>query len=133
MVSSKLQLFLIITTAIASTLILPALPIEASPLATISCNSHSSADHVCNRKSTVIDQSYGEGERPSSWKTNGAGKKDTRKRDLIGSSPPICNEQCRPCNPCVRVIVSIQSSSHLPNEYYPEAWRCQCGSTQYDP
>ncbi|KAH6556826.1 hypothetical protein KP509_1Z153000 [Ceratopteris richardii] len=61
-------------------------------------------------------------------------KASSMKRGLVGSIPPVCHEQCKPCNPCVRVAVSIQTSgSALPNEYYPEAWRCQCGSSQFDP
>ncbi|KAH7445391.1 hypothetical protein KP509_01G006500 [Ceratopteris richardii] len=67
-------------------------------------------------------------------RTTDVRKASSMKKGLVGSIPPVCHEPCQTCNPCVRVAVSIQTSgSVLPNEYYPEAWRCQCGSSQFDP
>ncbi|KAH7405109.1 hypothetical protein KP509_15G056800 [Ceratopteris richardii] len=50
-------------------------------------------------------------------------KASSMKKGLVGSIPPVCHEPCQTCN----------LGSVLPNEYYPEAWRCQCGSSQFDP
>eukprot|EP00249_Psilotum_nudum_P004660 c18165_g1_i1 orf=907-1455(+) len=55
------------------------------------------------------------------------------KRSLIGSSPPTCTSKCQDCTPCITVVVPIHSVTTFPNEYYAEAWRCQCNDTIYNP
>ncbi|GMH18839.1 hypothetical protein Nepgr_020680 [Nepenthes gracilis] len=50
-----------------------------------------------------------------------------------GSSPPSCRSKCGRCAPCKAVHVTIQPGVTVPLEYYPEAWRCKCGSKLYMP
>ncbi|KAJ7534857.1 hypothetical protein O6H91_12G020400 [Diphasiastrum complanatum] len=51
----------------------------------------------------------------------------------LGSAPPQCTSKCRGCTPCKAVRVPIQPGMIKLAEYYPEAWRCQCGGNQYMP
>ncbi|THU59414.1 hypothetical protein C4D60_Mb07t01910 [Musa balbisiana] len=50
-----------------------------------------------------------------------------------GSSPPTCRDRCGRCFPCWPVHVVIQPGRSVPLEYYPEAWRCKCGSKLFMP
>ncbi|CAD5189747.1 unnamed protein product [Musa acuminata subsp. malaccensis] len=50
-----------------------------------------------------------------------------------GSSPPTCWARCGRCFPCRPVHVAIQPGRSVPLEYYPEAWRCKCGSKLFMP
>ncbi|KAK3042216.1 hypothetical protein RJ639_001336 [Escallonia herrerae] len=50
-----------------------------------------------------------------------------------GSSPPTCRSKCGRCSPCRPVQVPIQPGLSIPLEYYPEAWRCKCGSKLFMP
>ncbi|KAG6516798.1 EPIDERMAL PATTERNING FACTOR-like protein 5 [Zingiber officinale] len=57
----------------------------------------------------------------------------TRRR-LVGSLPPSCRARCGRCFPCRPVQVAIQQAGRIvPEEYYPEAWRCECGSKLFMP
>ncbi|KAK4757673.1 hypothetical protein SAY87_018974 [Trapa incisa] len=51
----------------------------------------------------------------------------------IGSSPPTCQSKCGQCSPCQPVHVPFHPGIGLPLEYYPEAWRCKCGSKLFMP
>lgn len=59
---------------------------------------------------------------------------DPRRR-LVGpgSSPPTCRSRCGRCTPCRAVRVAIQPGIGTQWEYYPEVWRCKCGSKLYMP
>ncbi|XP_030543465.1 EPIDERMAL PATTERNING FACTOR-like protein 4 [Rhodamnia argentea] len=60
----------------------------------------------------------------------------TARRRLLagpGSSPPTCRAKCGRCSPCKPVHVPIHPGLSLPLEYYPEAWRCKCGSKLFMP
>ncbi|PON79983.1 EPIDERMAL PATTERNING FACTOR-like protein [Parasponia andersonii] len=50
-----------------------------------------------------------------------------------GSSPPTCRWKCGRCAPCKPVHVPIQPGLSIPLEYYPEAWRCECGNKLFMP
>ncbi|RZR97748.1 hypothetical protein BHM03_00026990 [Ensete ventricosum] len=50
-----------------------------------------------------------------------------------GSSPPTCRARCGRCFPCRPVHVAIEPGRSVPLEYYPEAWRCKCGSKLFMP
>ncbi|KAK8923878.1 EPIDERMAL PATTERNING FACTOR-like protein 4 [Platanthera zijinensis] len=50
-----------------------------------------------------------------------------------GSSPPTCRLRCGRCFPCRPVHVAIQPGRSVPLEYYPEAWRCECGNRLFMP
>ncbi|XP_042440905.1 polygalacturonase-like [Zingiber officinale] len=60
---------------------------------------------------------------------------EARRRLLIGpgSWPPNCRARCGRCRPCVTVHVAIQPGRTMPLEYYPEAWRCECGNKLFTP
>ncbi|XP_057959757.1 EPIDERMAL PATTERNING FACTOR-like protein 4 [Malania oleifera] len=60
---------------------------------------------------------------------------DLTRRRLAGpgSSPPTCRSKCGKCTPCKPVHVPIQPGLSLPQEYYPEAWRCKCGDKLFMP
>ncbi|XP_031478183.1 EPIDERMAL PATTERNING FACTOR-like protein 5 isoform X2 [Nymphaea colorata] len=62
------------------------------------------------------------------WRCSGS-----RRRELIGSAPPTCRYKCGRCSPCRAVHVPIQPGWSRPMEYYPEAWRCQCGNKLFMP
>ncbi|XP_041001332.1 EPIDERMAL PATTERNING FACTOR-like protein 5 [Juglans microcarpa x Juglans regia] len=51
----------------------------------------------------------------------------------FGSSPPTCRSKCGRCSPCSPVRVPIHPTLSTPLEYYPEAWRCQCGNKHFMP
>lgn len=53
----------------------------------------------------------------------------------LGSSPPTCTRRCGNCNPCKGVLVPIHTSRDSQNasDYYPLAWRCQCGGHLFTP
>ncbi|MQL76323.1 hypothetical protein Taro_008711 [Colocasia esculenta] len=57
------------------------------------------------------------------------------RRRLIGpgSSPPTCRARCGRCAPCRPVRVAIHPGRIVPMDYYPEAWRCKCGSHLFMP
>ncbi|XP_059448247.1 EPIDERMAL PATTERNING FACTOR-like protein 4 [Corylus avellana] len=58
----------------------------------------------------------------------------TRRTPLgLGSSPPSCRSKCGRCSPCNPVHVPIHPGLTTPLEYYPEAWRCQCGKKLFMP
>ncbi|KAE8022669.1 hypothetical protein FH972_008452 [Carpinus fangiana] len=58
----------------------------------------------------------------------------TRRTPLgLGSSPPSCRSNCGRCSPCYPVHVPIHPGLTTPLEYYPEAWRCQCGNKLFMP
>ncbi|XP_072982010.1 EPIDERMAL PATTERNING FACTOR-like protein 5 [Typha latifolia] len=58
----------------------------------------------------------------------------TRRRLVgVGSFPPTCRGRCGSCFPCGAVHVTIQPGLIFPLEYYPEAWRCKCGSKLFMP
>ncbi|GMY27330.1 EPIDERMAL PATTERNING FACTOR-like protein 4 [Fagus crenata] len=57
----------------------------------------------------------------------------SRRRLGLGSSPPTCRSKCGRCSPCKPVHVAIHPGMTTPLEYYPEAWRCQCGNKLYMP
>eukprot|EP00249_Psilotum_nudum_P004447 c17969_g3_i1 orf=264-770(+) len=61
-------------------------------------------------------------------------KSPRRKLSGPGSAPPTCISKCGSCTPCKPIRVPIQpgNSAGL-TEYYPEAWRCQCGQKLYMP
>ncbi|KAH9682481.1 EPIDERMAL PATTERNING FACTOR-like protein 4 [Citrus sinensis] len=70
--------------------------------------------------------------------TGGAQEKETRVLDQKrisgpGSSPPTCRSKCGRCSPCKPVHVPIQPGLSMPLEYYPEAWRCNCGNKLFMP
>lgn len=50
-----------------------------------------------------------------------------------GSSPPRCNSKCGKCTPCKAVHVLVPPGTTVTAEYYPEAWRCECGNKLYVP
>ncbi|MED6171150.1 hypothetical protein PIB30_038054 [Stylosanthes scabra] len=50
-----------------------------------------------------------------------------------GSSPPSCKSKCGWCSPCDPVHVPVQPGFIIRLEYYPEAWRCKCGSKLFMP
>ncbi|KAI4342714.1 hypothetical protein MLD38_027304 [Melastoma candidum] len=51
-----------------------------------------------------------------------------------GSSPPTCRSKCGRCAPCRVVHMPIHPGRvSVPLEYYPEAWRCKCGSALFMP
>eukprot|EP00250_Pteridium_aquilinum_P034876 c824_g1_i1 orf=362-763(+) len=61
-------------------------------------------------------------------------------RTLLGSSPPRCVKRCGSCTPCKSTVVPIHinvegsfTPSKSESEYYPVAWRCQCGGKIYYP
>lgn len=56
-------------------------------------------------------------------------------RLLVGSSPPTCHGKCGTCFPCNPIHVSIGSprGALSQQEYYPEVWRCKCGSRYFLP
>ncbi|KAJ7234605.1 hypothetical protein O6H91_14G051200 [Diphasiastrum complanatum] len=60
-------------------------------------------------------------------------KFEKRHLNGLGSAPPHCNYKCRSCNPCTAVHVPIKPGLIKLAEYYPEAWRCQCGGRLYVP
>ncbi|XP_062150214.1 EPIDERMAL PATTERNING FACTOR-like protein 5 [Alnus glutinosa] len=51
----------------------------------------------------------------------------------LGSAPPTCRSKCDRCSPCNPVHVPIHPGVSTPLEYYPEAWRCQCGNKLFMP
>lgn len=61
------------------------------------------------------------------------------KRTLVGSSPPKCFKRCGSCSPCKSAVVPIHINAEgsltvsSESEYYPVAWRCQCGGKTYNP
>ncbi|CAN6547930.1 unnamed protein product [Malus baccata var. baccata] len=57
----------------------------------------------------------------------------THQKIRLGSSPPSCRSKCGSCSPCKAVHVPIQPGVSIPLEYYPEAWRCKCGSHLFMP
>uniref|UniRef100_A0ACD5WH61 Uncharacterized protein n=1 Tax=Avena sativa TaxID=4498 RepID=A0ACD5WH61_AVESA len=50
-----------------------------------------------------------------------------------GSYPPRCTSKCGSCSPCYPVHVAVPPGVPVTTEYYPEAWRCRCGSRLYMP
>ncbi|XP_047951160.1 EPIDERMAL PATTERNING FACTOR-like protein 4 [Salvia hispanica] len=58
---------------------------------------------------------------------------ERRRLGGLGSSPPSCRSKCGSCAPCKAVHVSIQPGIRMPLEYYPEAWRCNCGNNLFMP
>lgn len=56
-------------------------------------------------------------------------------RLLVGSSPPTCQGKCGTCFPCNPIHISIGSphGALTQQEYYPEVWRCKCGSRYFMP
>lgn len=60
-------------------------------------------------------------------------KREERKLNGPGSSPPSCKSKCGRCVPCKPVHVPIQPGRKRTFEYYPEAWRCKCGNKLYMP
>ncbi|KAL0457157.1 UNVERIFIED_CONTAM: EPIDERMAL PATTERNING FACTOR-like protein 4 [Sesamum latifolium] len=56
-----------------------------------------------------------------------------RRLGGLGSSPPSCRSKCGMCAPCRAVHVPIQPGMSMPLEYYPEAWRCECGNKLFMP
>ncbi|XP_078442824.1 EPIDERMAL PATTERNING FACTOR-like protein 5 [Wolffia australiana] len=50
-----------------------------------------------------------------------------------GSAPPTCRSRCGRCAPCRAVHLSVQPGASQPLEYYPEAWRCKCGTKLFMP
>ncbi|KAH7279856.1 hypothetical protein KP509_37G040800 [Ceratopteris richardii] len=61
-------------------------------------------------------------------------KDDRETRALVGSSPPSCYKKCGTCIPCKSALVPIHTGSMIiREEYYPEAWRCQCRGKIYNP
>ncbi|KAK8555159.1 hypothetical protein V6N12_009314 [Hibiscus sabdariffa] len=76
-------------------------------------------------------------ERDGSKKRSGSGVLDRffaqKRLSGPGSSPPSCRSKCGSCSPCKPVHVPIQPGFSMPLEYYPEAWRCKCGSKLFMP
>ncbi|RLM58623.1 hypothetical protein C2845_PM18G09720 [Panicum miliaceum] len=70
----------------------------------------------------------------SAWADGGTAG-PARRRWLIGpgSSPPTCRTQCGRCSPCRPTRVAIQPGVGPQWEYYPEVWRCKCGSKLFMP
>ncbi|CAN6462906.1 unnamed protein product [Victoria cruziana] len=68
-----------------------------------------------------------------SWWRNCWQFSGSTRRKLIGSVPPTCRYKCGLCSPCRAVHVPIQPGWSSPMEYYPEAWRCQCGNKLFMP
>ncbi|KQJ88074.1 EPIDERMAL PATTERNING FACTOR-like protein 5 [Brachypodium distachyon] len=62
-----------------------------------------------------------------------AGSTPRRRLAGPGSSPPTCRSRCGRCTPCRAVRVAIQPGIGTQWEYYPEVWRCKCGSKLYMP
>jgi len=60
-------------------------------------------------------------------------KREERRLNGPGSSPPSCKSKCGKCVPCKPVHVPIQPGRKRTFEYYPEAWRCKCGNKLYMP
>ncbi|CAA7394767.1 unnamed protein product [Spirodela intermedia] len=60
---------------------------------------------------------------------------DAARRRLVGpgSSPPTCRARCGRCSPCRPVHVAVHPGRIIPLDYYPEAWRCKCGSKLFMP
>ncbi|KZV06810.1 EPIDERMAL PATTERNING FACTOR-like protein 4-like [Dorcoceras hygrometricum] len=56
-----------------------------------------------------------------------------RKLGGLGSSPPTCRSKCGWCTPCKPVHVPVHPGLFTPLEYYPEAWRCNCGNKLFMP
>ncbi|XP_022748972.1 EPIDERMAL PATTERNING FACTOR-like protein 5 [Durio zibethinus] len=89
--------------------------------------------------SVITLSQFGSGfqEREGSKKRNGSGVLDRflaqKRLDGPGSSPPSCRSKCGSCSPCKPVHVPIQPGCSMPLEYYPEAWRCECGHKLFMP
>ncbi|KAJ0971341.1 hypothetical protein J5N97_019300 [Dioscorea zingiberensis] len=49
-----------------------------------------------------------------------------------GSRPPSCVHKCGACVPCLAIQVPTITSQQFPN-YEPEGWKCQCGSSVFNP
>ncbi|CAA6667206.1 unnamed protein product [Spirodela intermedia] len=68
---------------------------------------------------------------------HGAGDRAHQRRpaadDWPGSSPPTCRGRCGRCFPCRPIHVAVQPGESVTLEYYPEAWRCKCGSKLFMP
>ncbi|KAB1218117.1 EPIDERMAL PATTERNING FACTOR-like protein 4 [Morella rubra] len=78
--------------------------------------------------------------QPETEEKHGAGSRaiferfgPTRRALGLGSSPPTCRSKCGGCSPCWPVHVPIHPGLSTPLEYYPEAWRCQCGNKLFMP
>jgi hypothetical protein len=73
--------------------------------------------------------------RSSTSSTDGDDTAEVPRRRLVGpgSSPPTCRSRCGRCTPCRAVRVAIQPGIGTQWEYYPEVWRCKCGSKLYMP
>lgn len=68
------------------------------------------------------------------WSTRlGMSSKNRRKLSGPGSSPPRCTGKCDKCIPCKPVQVPVPPGTPVTAEYYPEAWRCECGNKLFMP
>ncbi|KAL8055861.1 hypothetical protein ABFX02_04G082400 [Erythranthe guttata] len=81
------------------------------------------------------DNYFQNAERTNKWEM---GKGVSNGRRLLlggpGSSPPRCNYKCGKCTPCKAVHVAVPPRGmRVTAEYYPEAWRCECGNRLYMP
>ncbi|KAL6614267.1 hypothetical protein ACP70R_036537 [Stipagrostis hirtigluma subsp. patula] len=90
------------------------------------------------RKGTVLLRSDIRRRTPASCGNQGcSGSWQWRRRRLLaggpGSYPPRCTSKCGECSPCYPVHVAVPPGVPVTTEYYPEAWRCKCGSRLYMP
>ncbi|CAA7402902.1 unnamed protein product [Spirodela intermedia] len=55
--------------------------------------------------------------------------------EALGSSPPSCRRKCGACLPCapVQVPAAAARAQLQYANYEPEGWKCQCGSSFYNP
>ncbi|XP_078432017.1 EPIDERMAL PATTERNING FACTOR-like protein 4 [Wolffia australiana] len=53
----------------------------------------------------------------------------------VGSSPPSCRRKCGGCAPCAAVQIPAAARPARVDyaNYVPEGWKCQCGSSFYNP
>ncbi|GMP34775.1 hypothetical protein CsSME_00007506 [Camellia sinensis var. sinensis] len=73
-------------------------------------------------------------------------KNQRQRKMVLGSRPPVCENKCMSCRPCMATLVipppqdnkksfkESSSSSHREDDYYYLlSWKCKCGDTLYQP
>ncbi|KAI8020349.1 EPIDERMAL PATTERNING FACTOR-like protein 8 [Camellia lanceoleosa] len=72
-------------------------------------------------------------------------KSQQQRKMMLGSRPPVCENKCMSCRPCMATLViplpqdnkksfkESSSSSHREDDYYYLSWKCKCGDKLYQP
>ncbi|CAL5327667.1 unnamed protein product [Camellia sinensis] len=73
-------------------------------------------------------------------------KNQQQRKMVLGSRPPVCENKCMSCRPCMATLVipppqdnkksfkESSSSSHREDDYYYLlSWKCKCGDKLYQP